>query len=210
MCVLAQSFGNSQSVAAGTLSEEVTEQPTWIVDPIDGTTNFVHRFPFSCVSVALAINKKVVVGVVFNPMMNEMFTAVKGQGAKLNGEALHVSQTSEMKQALVATGFPYQRDDATLDHVLGNIKRVLQECRAVRRAGSAALDMCYVARGVFDLYYEAGVHAWDVAAGCLIVEEAGGCVMDMYDSPFSLGLRRVACGNENLVKSLNGLLKRPE
>lgn len=180
------------------------------MDPIDGTTNFVHRFPFSCVSIGLAINKKVVVGVVYNPMMGEMFTAVKGQGAKLNGEAIHVSTNTDMKQALVATGFPYQRDDKMLDHVLGNVKKVLQACRAVRRAGSAALDMCYVARGVFDLYYEAGVHAWDVAAGCLIVEEAGGYVMDMYDTPFSLGLRRVACGNEKLVRELNAMLKRPE
>lgn len=185
------------------------DNPTWIVDPIDGTTNFVHRFPFSCVSVALAINKKVVVGVVYNPMMNELFTAVRGQGAFLNGEKLQISQTTELKQALVATGFPYQRDDETLDHVLANVKIVLQNCRAVRRAGSAALDMCYVARGVFDIYYEAGVHAWDIAAGALIVEEAGGHVMDMYDSPFSLGLRRVACGNENIIKQLNGILKRP-
>jgi len=197
-------------VASGALSEDVTDAPTWIVDPIDGTTNFVHRFPFSCVSIGLAINQKVVVGVVYNPMMNEMFTAIKGHGAKLNGEPIHVSHTTDLKQALVATGFPYQRDDETLDHVLGNVKRVLQACRAVRRAGSAALDMCYVARGVFDLYYEAGVHAWDVAAGCLIVEEAGGHVMDMYDAPFSLGLRRVACGNAPLVHSLNSMLKRPE
>lgn len=197
-------------MAAGTLSEDVLDDPTWIVDPIDGTTNFVHRFPFSCVSVALAINKKVVVGVVYNPMMNELFTAVRGQGSFLNGEKLTISQTSDLKQALVATGFPYQRDDATLDHVLANIKLTLQHCRAVRRAGSAALDMCYVARGVFDLYYEAGVHAWDIAAGALIVEEAGGHVMDMYDAPFSLGLRRVACGNAELVKKLNGILKRPE
>lgn len=143
-------------------------------------------------------------------MMNELFTAVRGQGSHLNGEKLSISQTTDLKQALVASGFPYQRDDATLDHVLGNIKNVLKECRAVRRAGSAALDMCYVARGVFDLYYEAGVHAWDVAAGCLIVEEAGGQVMDMYDAPFSLGLRRVACGNKTLVEKLNAILKRPD
>ena len=169
----------------------------------------MHRFPFSCVSVALAINKKVVVGVVYNPMMNELFTAIRGQGSFLNGERLNISHTTELKQALVATGFPYDRDDSTLDHVLGNIKIVLQNCRAVRRAGSAALDMCYVARGVFDLYYEAGVHAWDIAAGALIIQEAGGYVMDMYDTEFNLGLRRVACGNERLVKQLNDLLKRP-
>jgi fructose-1,6-bisphosphatase/inositol monophosphatase family enzyme len=187
----------------------VTDEPTWIVDPIDGTTNFVHRFPFSCVSIGLAIGKKVVVGVVYNPMMGEMFTAIRGQGAKLNGEPISISQTTDLKQALVATGFPYQRDDATLDHVLANVKIILQHCRAVRRAGSAALDMCYVARGVFDIYYEAGVHAWDIAAGALIVEEAGGYVKDMYDTPFSLGLRRVACGNRQLIEAATALLKRP-
>lgn len=187
----------------------MTKERTFIIDPIDGTTNFVSRFPFCCVSIGLAINQVVVVGVVYNPIMNELFTAIKGQGAKLNGEPLHVRENTDLQMAVVATGFPYQRDDATLDHVLGNVKTVLQHCRAVRRAGSAALDICYVARGVFDIYYEAGVHAWDVAAGSLIVQEAGGHVMDMYDAPFSLGLRRIAVGNKPLVEALNKILKRP-
>lgn len=196
-------------MAGGKESEIITDSPTWIIDPIDGTTNFVHRFPFSCISIALAINKKVVVGIVFNPVLNEMFTAIRGQGAKLNNQPIQVSKNNILKYALIATGFPYERDDATLDHLLSNIKIVLQNCRAIRRAGSAALDMCYVARGVFDIYYEAGVHSWDIAAGSLIVEESGGYVMDMYDEPFSLSLRRIAAGNEELVKEFNKILKKP-
>lgn len=191
------------------MSENIPDDPCFIIDPIDGTTNFVHRLEHCCVSIGLSVGGQVVVGVVFNPILNELFTAIKGQGAKLNGEAIHVHQTQDLQKALVASGFPYDRDDATLDHVLANIKTVLQHCRAVRRLGSAALDMCYVARGTFDLYYEAGVHAWDIAAGSLIVTEAGGHVMDMYDSPFHLGLRRVACGNKALVEKLNAILKRP-
>lgn len=191
------------------MCEVLTNTPTWIVDPVDGTTNFVHKFPFSCVSIALAIDKKVVVGIVYNPMMKEMFTAIRGQGAQLNGQPIHVSSNTTMQHALIATGFPYGRTDALMDPVFDNMKRVLKSCRDLRRVGSAALDMCYVARGVFDLYYEAGIHAWDIAAGALIVEEAGGHVDDMYDDPFTLTLRRVACGNTSMVQQLQSILKRP-
>ncbi|XP_049850952.1 uncharacterized protein LOC126324494 [Schistocerca gregaria] len=199
-----------ESVAAGDMNKEITDVQTWIVDPVDGTTNFVHRLCMTCISIGLAIKKQVVVGVVFNPIMNELFTAVRGQGARLNGKLLHVSSTDNLKSALVATGFPYNRSDQLIDHILLNCKVVLKNCRDIRRLGSAALDMCYVARGIFDLYYETGVQPWDVAAASLIVEEAGGHVMDMYDSAFHLGLGRIACGNPGLVKKLNQVLVRPQ
>lgn len=161
----------------------------------------MSKFPFVSVSIALAYKKQVVVGVVFNPILNELFSATRGGGAFLNGKAIHVKNNDSLKNSLVATGFPYERSEETIARVLRNIKSVLQNCRAIRRAGSAALDMCYVAKGVFDIYYEETVNAWDIAAGVLIVTEAGGCVVHMHHESFTLTGGHVVCGNEELVKN---------
>lgn len=199
------------------MENTLTDDYTWIIDrmyisfllvvlispiqiAIDGTTNFVSKFPFVSVSIALALNKEVIVGVVYNPILNELFRAVKGGGAFHNDNQIHVTKNEELKNSLVATGFPYDRDDETLDRVLCNIKSVLQNCRAIRRAGSAALDICYVAKGVFDLYYEETVKAWDISAGVLIVSEAGGFVDHMHNQPFTLTGGFIVCGNQTLVK----------
>lgn len=170
---------------------------------IDGTTNFVSGFQFVSVSIALAYKKEIIVAVVYNPIMNELFHAIKGKGAFLNNNPIKIKQSPELKDAVVATGFPYKRDDETLDRVIGTLKIVLQNCRAVRRAGSAALDLCYVARGVFDIYYEETVNSWDLAAGILIVQEAGGYVAHMHlDKEFDLFGGHVIVGHEPLVKAL--------
>jgi inositol-phosphate phosphatase/L-galactose 1-phosphate phosphatase len=191
-------FVAEESVSAGSAKEELTDAATWCIDPIDGTTNFVHKFPFSCVSIGFLFKKRTVVGVVYNPMLEELFTAKRGHGAFKNGIRLQVSQTIELKKSLLATGFPYDRSPENVDLVLKRLRQVLFNVRDVRRAGSAALDMCYVAAGVLDIYYETGVHAWDVAAATLFVEEAGGKVSMLDGSVFDMCKREVLCSNGKL------------
>jgi myo-inositol-1(or 4)-monophosphatase len=170
----------------GVLGEEYGDSggdgPCWIIDPIDGTTNYAHGYPRFCVSIGIEHEGERAVGVVYDPLLDEMFTAVRGEGATLNGRKLQVSQESELDNALVATGFAYDvRRSAqdNIDHFIAFVKRA----RAIRRDGSAALDLCYVAAGRFDVYWELKLHPWDVAAGLLMVDEAGGRTSDLSGGP---------------------------
>jgi len=172
------SFLGEEGTAVGEMTEILTDAPTWIIDPIDGTTNFVHRYPFVAISIGFSIKKEVVVGVVYNPILNELFYASKGGGAFLNDAKISASPTKNLKESLVALGFPYNRDDSVIKPHLERIYRILKNCREIRRDGSAALDMCSVALGRVDIYFEYGIHAWDVAAGSIILAEAGGVVTD--------------------------------
>ncbi|HEU4418689.1 MAG TPA: inositol monophosphatase family protein [Planctomycetota bacterium] len=156
---------------------------TWIIDPLDGTTNFVHGLPFYAVSIALAFRKDPVVGVVHAPALGETFVASTGHGARRLGadgreQVLAVSRTSELADALLATGFAYDRDEPGRDDNLARIARVLPLCRDVRRLGSAELDLCYTAAGIYDGYWEQYLAPYDMAAGAVIVREAGGRVTD--------------------------------
>lgn len=146
------------------------------IDPIDGTTNFVHAFPFTAISIGFYENGEAVRGLVYNPVLDEMFCAEKGAGAFLNNERIKVSETSETKKSLIATGFPYSIVERKCPDVLSMLGRVLSGTRGIRRAGSAALDLCYTAKGTFDCYYEFNLKPWDVAGGICIVQEAGGKV----------------------------------
>jgi len=164
--------------AAGFIAEESpgleqAERYNWIVDPLDGTTNFIHKIPVFSVSIALAEYLKPIVGVVFEINLNECFYAWKNGPAFLNGKEITVSETDILDQALLATGFPYY-DYSRLDDYLDLFKDLMQSSRGVRRLGSAAVDLAYCACGRFDLFYEYGLNPWDVAAGALIVERAGG------------------------------------
>ena len=157
----------------------------WIIDPLDGTTNFAHGLALFCVSIALEIDGRVALAVVYDPVAEELFTAERGEGARLNGVAMRVSARRELIDALLCTGFPYsirERQQRQVDVFAGFLGR----SRAVRRLGSAALDLCYVAAGRFDGFWEQQLHAWDVAAGVLIVEEAGGRVTGYDDQPHDL------------------------
>ncbi len=147
----------------------------WVVDPLDGTTNFSMGLPAFCVSIALEHNHEPVIGVVYAPYLNECFHAVKGVGAWLNGHPIHCSDKAEMSKAVVATGMPYDRKDNP-DNNLAEISRVAMCVRGVRRMGSAAIDLCYTAAGFFDAYRELNLNRWDVAAGELIAKEAGAVV----------------------------------
>lgn len=158
---------------------------TWIVDPLDGTTNYVHGLPFFCVAIALAHHDVPVVGVVHAPALGQTFVASRGGGARLllaSGEAkdLRVSATRELADALLATGFSYVRNEPGKDDNTGRLARVLPHCRDLRRLGSAELDLCYTAAGVFDGYWELYLAPYDVAAGAVLVQEAGGRVTDLH------------------------------
>jgi len=150
---------------------------TWIIDPLDGTTNFVHGVPHYCISLALQRDGETTMGWVYEVSADEMFHSVKGIGSFLNDKQIRVSQAPELKQALIATGFPVNKF-ARLDGYLRLLEQFIRHSHGVRRLGAAALDLCYVACGRVDAFYEYGLNPWDVAAGALIVEEAGGKVTD--------------------------------
>lgn len=149
----------------------------WILDPVDGTTNLVHGFGLSSISLALSVNSELELGVVYNPFTEELFHAVRGQGAFLNGRQIRVSAAARMKDALISVGTaPYYHELA--DQNFERMKRVFLDCQDIRRLGSAAIDLCYVACGRTDAYYEPNINPWDYSAGALMVMEAGGCVSD--------------------------------
>ncbi len=150
---------------------------TWVIDPIDGTTNFAHTFPQCSVSVALFYKNQVILGGVLNPITNEMFLAQKGKGATLNGKKIHVSNVKKVHEALLVTGFPYNRNEI-MPELLHRFENFLRAGHDVRRLGSAALDLCWLAAGRLDGYWEQNLNPWDVAAGTLVLTEAGGKVTD--------------------------------
>jgi len=150
---------------------------TWIIDPLDGTTNFLHGFPQYCVSIALSHRGIVTQGVIYDPVRNDLFTATRGRGAFLNDRRIRVSRRTHLRDCLIGTGFPF-RDGSYLDTYMQMMKAMIQQSAGLRRPGAAALDLAYVAAGFFDGFFEIGLNAWDVAAGSLLVLEAGGLIGD--------------------------------
>ena len=184
---------------------------TFIIDPIDGTTNYAHQVPHCAISVAYYQNDKPKFGIVYNPVLNELFYAKKGEGAYLNGEKIGVSKNDYFQRALIATGFPYSsaQNEADLKWVITKLNKILPRCQDIRRLGSAALDLCYVACGRYEGFYEINLKPWDVAAGMLIVKEAGGEVTNNYGESFNMFEDRcIVASNilihEKLVQLLEG------
>ncbi|HXI94182.1 MAG TPA: inositol monophosphatase family protein [Blastocatellia bacterium] len=167
----------------GGLSESGSEY-RWVVDPLDGTTNYAHGYPIFCVSIALECKGEIVLGVVYDPMRDELFAAERGGGAALNNRPIHVSKTAELMQGLLSTGFPYDIKTSKLTN-LDHWANFAMNAQALRRDGAAALDLCYVACGRFDGFWELNLSPWDTAAGALIVTEAGGRVTNFSGGPFS-------------------------
>ncbi len=168
----------------------------WIIDPLDGTTNFAHGYPCFCVTIALEHDGEIVIGVTFDPTRNELFAAERGRGATLNGKTIRVSDTEKLSESLIVTGFPYNFKEK--ENFARHLTDFLLHSRGVRRDGSAAIDMAYVACGRFDGFWEEGLNPWDVAAGYLLIEEAGGQVThyngekyDIYSPPI--------CGSNGLI-----------
>jgi myo-inositol-1(or 4)-monophosphatase len=179
------------------------EDARWIVDPLDGTTNYTHGLPIFAVSIALERVGEVVLGMVHDPMREETYVAERGGGATLNDEPISVSDTDEPNRALIATGFPYDHDK--MPEALALFGRFAVLTRGIRRLGSTALDLCYVASGRLDGYYERGIWAWDIAAGSLILEEAGGKVTDYRGSELDLEGREIVASNGALHPAMTRL-----
>lgn len=157
----------------------------WVIDPLDGTTNYTHMFPMVAISIALYEKGQPLAGVVYNPILNEMFQAVRGQGATLNQDAIHVSSVSSLSKSLLATGFSYDRRE-TDDNNFAEFCHLTNSCQGVRRAGAASLDLAYVACGRLDGHWEIGLCPWDVAAGALLIEEGGGKVTSFDNHPLDI------------------------
>ena len=177
----------------------------WIIDPLDGTTNFIHGLPVYCVSIALAVKGKVEQAVVYDPTRNDLFTATKGRGAFLNDRRLRVSKRTELKQALVSTGFPFRPGD-NFNQYLQMMGDVMQRTAGLRRPGSAALDLAYVAAGYTEGFFEKGLQPWDVAAGSLLVTEAGGLVGNFTGEADYLEQEECLAGNPKVYGQLVGIL----
>ncbi|MGD8254557.1 MAG: inositol monophosphatase family protein [Syntrophobacterales bacterium] len=169
----------------------------WLVDPLDGTTNFIHGFPVFAVSVALQYKDAIVLGAVYDPCRQELFLAQKGHGATLNGNPIQVSNRQEVDEALVATAFPW-REKTILSRYLRGFNRVFAKVSDVRRSGSAALDLSYVACGRCDGFWELGLSPWDIAAGHLLVKEAGGCISDFKGGENHIWIGDVVAGNPSI------------
>ena len=185
---------------AGFIAEEdsslsKSEHFNWVIDPLDGTTNFIHRVPLYAISIALLDKEEVVLGVIYEINLNECYYAWKESPAYLNGKEIHVSNTDNLNSSLLATGFPYY-DYSLLDPYLDLFKELMRSTRGVRRLGSAAVDMAYVACGRFELFYEYGLQSWDVAAGAIIVVQAGGSVSDFKDQGSYIFGKQIIASNK--------------
>lgn len=182
----------------------------WIVDPLDGTTSFAHGYPMFAVSIALEVRGVVEVGVVYQPILDELFTAVRGKGARLNAKRIRVSRTDRLGASLLCSGFPYEQDE--IEAALPLFANVVRRARGIRRDGTAALDLCYVAMGRFDGFWERTLRPWDVAAGGLILAEAGGRLSDYVGRPFDIRGGEVAATNgrihAELLEALNPSVAR--
>ncbi|XP_065170581.1 uncharacterized protein [Atheta coriaria] len=171
-------FIGEESSAASDKRPVLTDEPTWIIDPIDGTSNFVRRIPITCISVGLVIDKVQILGIIYNPYMEEMFTAIRGQGAYLNGKRIRVSEETEMKKALFNYELSLAISKKKRDLYMRRLPYLLDNVCGIRSYGCAALSLCYVAQGLMDAYQCDGLYPWDAAAGTLIVQEAGGYICD--------------------------------
>jgi myo-inositol-1(or 4)-monophosphatase len=207
-------FLTQQFPECGILAEERAETRAssgcrWILDPLDGTTNYAHGYPFFCVSLAFEQDGVLCWGGVYDPLREELFTAARGCGAFLNGSPIKVAATSRLDQALLCTGFPYDVHDSS-ENNLDHFSAFIKTAQAVRRDGSAALDLCYVGAGRFDGYWEMKLKPWDIAAGCLIVAEAGGIVSRFSGAPIDLEQGDVVAATPELHHALLAVLNRKQ
>lgn len=196
---------------AGFITEEGTEKRDanplkWVIDPLDGTTNFIHGMPFYAVSIALLMENEPLIGVIYEINQDEMFTATNGGGAFLNGKAIHVSEATTVADSLLGTGFPYY-DYHLLDQYLALFKHLMKHSHGIRRPGSAATDLAYVACGRFDGFYEYSLSPWDVAAGVLLVREAGGIVTDFQGEDEPIFSKQIIATNPHIHTEFLNLLR---
>ena len=186
---------------------DVQAGPVWIIDPLDGTTNFAHGFPYFCVSIALYHHNMTKLGVIYEPMLDELFYGVSGAGSMLNNDLLSVSSTKTLNHSLLATGFPYDVRENS-DEVIAALHEMLTKAQGIRRAGAAALDLAYVAAGRFDGFWEIKLKPWDTAAGLLLVQEAGGKVTDFKNRDYSPFCKEILASNSMIHHEMTTILEK--
>jgi myo-inositol-1(or 4)-monophosphatase len=195
--VMAEESGLSRAKESGCL---------WIIDPLDGTTNFAHNLPIFSISIGFALNGEVVMGVVLNPVSGELFCAVKGKGATLNGHKIHVTHEGNISECLLVTGFPYDKEKE-IKPLMARFENCVRAARGIRRLGSAALDLCFVACGRFDGFWEENLKPWDTAAGLIIAREAGAQVTDYSGADYVLDKNEILATNGLIHKDMEMLMR---
>ncbi len=180
----------------------------WIIDPLDGTTNFLHGFPVFAVSIGVQVKGRIEHGVVYDPLRQELFTASRGQGAQLDGRKIRVSGRRDLEFSLIGTGFPFRQGQRELEPYMNLLRKVLENTSGVRRPGAAAIDLCYVAAGRLDAFFESGLAPWDLAAGSLIIREAGGIVSGLDGSENYMDTGHILTGTPKVYSALAKLCAR--
>jgi myo-inositol-1(or 4)-monophosphatase len=203
--ILAEESGYKIAGVDGT--REKKSEYKWIIDPLDGTTNYTHHFPVFAVTIALERAGELILGVVYDPNFDELFTAEKGKGAYINGKRMSVSKTDRLIRSLLVTGFPYNVRDNP-DHAIEHFVNFLKEAQAIRRMGSAAIDLAYIAAGRIDGFWEVALNPWDVAAGVLLIREAGGKVTDFSGNPYNVYQKPILASNGVIHEEMLQVLKR--
>ncbi len=200
-------FPSHSFLAEETIKQDSSADFRWIIDPLDGTTNFIHGFPMFSVSIALSYRNAIIIAVVFDPLKDELFHAVKGQGAFLNNKPVSVSGITALQNCLIATGFPF-REKEMLELYLDAFRKIFDKVSDIRRAGSAALDLAYIAAGRCEGFFELNLSPWDVAAGSLIIQEAGGAVTDFGGGDEYLSSGNIVAGNREIQTRLLEIIKQ--
>ncbi len=215
MQTIREKFPSHRFLTEETLKQEDTGNYRWIIDPLDGTTNYIHSYPMFSVSIALEYESEIIIGVVFDPLKDELFHAVRGGGSFLNNRKISASGVKDLESSLIATGFPFRAKEM-IDHYLGAFREIFHEVSDIRRAGSAAIDLSYVAAGRFEGFFELKLSPWDIAAGALLIEEAGGVITDFGGGKEYLATGNVVAGNrdihpkvlEKVQKVFKGIMER--
>jgi len=204
---IARMFPNHSILAEEGGETEKQSSHVWIVDPLDGTTNYAHGYPAFCVSIGLEVDGEMALGVIFDPVHDELFYAVKGGGAFLNRRRIHVTDRNKLKDSLLATGFPYDIAESDVDN-LDNFARMYKVAQGIRRGGSAALDLAYLACGRFDGFWELKLHPWDTAAGIVIVKEAGGRVTRIDGGRYHISDVDILASNGKIHRQMQKVLRK--
>lgn len=204
--MISSRFPDHQVIAEEGTVKNSTSECLWIIDPLDGTTNYAHAFPCFAVSIGLEVSGKMVMGVVYDPVRDECFTAEEGGGAYLNGRPIHVSEIDRLDKSLLATGFPYDRREHAEEY-LQPFKIFMMKAQEIRRPGAATIDLCYLASGRIDGFWESKLHPWDVAAASVIVKEAGGRMSDFNGGEFNIYGEEALASNGKIHEEMLGVLK---
>jgi len=206
MQTIREKFPSHRFLTEETLKQDDTGEYRWIIDPLDGTTNYIHSYPNFSVSIALEYKSEIILGVVFDPLRDELFHAVYGVGSFLNNQKIAVSGITSLEKSLIATGFPFRAKEM-IDHYLRAFKEIFREVSDIRRAGSAAIDLAYIAAGRFEGFFELKLSPWDVAAGSILIKEAGGMITDFGGGGEYLSTGNIVAGNKNIHPELLKVVK---